>query len=460
MKHTVAGKDSYTYVAVAGTPTSSLCMMRSRLSRMPKLLVLVTCLGLWVLLSLVAFGGLLGRHLSFWQQSDQLEDKKRLLGVPGSPYSYAKAEIFMDFPSVGKKAGEEKLPNLGPLREILDDEEDISQRNSKEEEMESQDSVRVRAARRNSVPKMIDFNPRFGAEKRFTFSKCERKCAMTSHVDEADVVMFNAVWVRNTTLPTRRPGQLWVLYTREPPTHKGLVGLKRPSLTNQFNWTYTVLSDSTFQVLYGKLQERSPPAKNYESIYNAKEHEAAWFVGHCPTHSRREDYVKRMGSKVSVHIFGECGNMTCGSRGYDMGGSKEKCLGMLSNKYKFYLAFENSLCRDYVTEKFFNLYNNVNVIPVVRGGADYDSLFPVGTFINAAHFDSPELLGKYLRELGRDKEKYLAILKRKDRYRALSGGDFQCDLCEAAYTHTPKSIYKNIGQWMSPLKNCQRPTDL
>ena len=35
---------------------------------------------------------------------------------------------------------------------------------------------------------------------------------------------------------------------------------------------------------------------------------------------------------------------------------------MLNNTYKFYLALENSVCQDYVTEKFFNILQ-YNVIP-------------------------------------------------------------------------------------------------
>ena len=35
---------------------------------------------------------------------------------------------------------------------------------------------------------------------------------------------------------------------------------------------------------------------------------------------------------------------------------------MLNSSYKFYLALENSVCQDYVTEKFFKLLQ-YNVIP-------------------------------------------------------------------------------------------------
>jgi len=61
---------------------------------------------------------------------------------------------------------------------------------------------------------------------------------------------------------------------------------------------------------------------------------------------------------------------------------------MLEQDYKFYLSFENSLCRDYVTEKFYNplLYSTV---PVVYGGADYESIkAPHHSFIDIRNFAS------------------------------------------------------------------------
>ena len=62
---------------------------------------------------------------------------------------------------------------------------------------------------------------------------------------------------------------------------------------------------------------------------------------------------------------------------------------------RFYLSFENALCRDYITEKAFNSLK-LNTIPVVLGGSDYESILPPGSFINARQFYSPEHLANYL----------------------------------------------------------------
>ena len=50
---------------------------------------------------------------------------------------------------------------------------------------------------------------------------------------------------------------------------------------------------------------------------------------------------------------------------------EDACYQMLNSTYKFYLALENSVCQDYVTEKFYKILQ-YNVIP----GSDKISLFP------------------------------------------------------------------------------------
>lgn len=100
---------------------------------------------------------------------------------------------------------------------------------------------------------------------------------------------------------------------------------------------------------------------------NNKKKLVAWMVSHCETDSLRELYVKQLNHFITVDIYGNCGLLNC-SRTWDF--STPECYDMLESNYKFYLSFENSVCPDYVTEKFFHAMSRY-IIPVVYGGANY-----------------------------------------------------------------------------------------
>ena len=70
---------------------------------------------------------------------------------------------------------------------------------------------------------------------------------------------------------------------------------------------------------------------------------------------------------MQVDIYGKCGNLTCQH-------GNASCLEMLEADYKFYLAFENSNSKDYITEKFFVNSLQNNVIPIVMGAMPKDLL--------------------------------------------------------------------------------------
>ena len=59
--------------------------------------------------------------------------------------------------------------------------------------------------------------------------------------------------------------------------------------------------------------------------------------------------------------------------------------------YKFYLAFENSDCEDYITEKFWRTLNKTLSIPIVMGKGNYKALAPPNSYIHVDDFTSPEV---------------------------------------------------------------------
>ena len=70
-----------------------------------------------------------------------------------------------------------------------------------------------------------------------------------------------------------------------------------------------------------------------------------WMVSHCENRSRREEYVGALQEHIQVDIYGKCGNLSCPQSYHWI--SYPECYEMIGRKYKFYLSFENALCKDY-----------------------------------------------------------------------------------------------------------------
>ncbi|CAG5135092.1 unnamed protein product [Candidula unifasciata] len=294
---------------------------------------------------------------------------------------------------------------------------------------------------------------------------------MTEYIELADAVLFYAVKLTTSPPPQfiRKPGQIWVFYTNEAPSRfSWFVSVNRTGIREQINLTMTHKLDSDIPIVYGRLTESEQLVeKDYDEIYARKNRTAAWFVSHCPVRSDRRIYVTRMQTRTDVDVFGSCGTLSCGQAEIIPGvaamrndADRSTCFPLLSRTYKFYLAFENSLCQEYVTEKFFKIFNNVDVVPVVRGGADYKSYFPPGTFVDAADFSSPEALADYLDDLGNDKPRYISYLRKKNRYQAVRDSpSWQCKLCEKLHVDPLQKSYDNIHAWFTT-NSCVDPIDV
>lgn len=153
-----------------------------------------------------------------------------------------------------------------------------------------------------------------------------------------------------------------------------------------------------------------------------------WLVSNCQTQSNREVYVNNLKRYIDVNVYGKCGNNSCPhSQAID-------CYRWLSQRCKFYLSFENSLCTDYSTEKLYYAMMT-DMVPIVMGGDDYMRYLPSHSYINVADFASPKVLARYLKALNKDEDSYMAYFKWKKHFKAqFTPYEWFCDVC--AWLHS------------------------
>ena len=258
--------------------------------------------------------------------------------------------------------------------------------------------------------------------------------------NRSDVLLLNVgTLLRPTHLPTYRPeGQRWVAYTRESPHH---VRTEFPS--DMFNHTMTYSPHSDIPVPYGECHQLPDINPHYNAATNmaaGKKHLAAWFVSNCYGQSGRMDYVNRLMRYMPVHVYGKCGNYTCPK-------NDDACDNTLTKDYKFYLAFENSLCRWYLTEKVFRAYES-QVVPVVMGALDYTEHLPKGSYLHVADYDSPRALARHMLELSANDTLYNAMFSWRKHYTCSSLDMLTYSRNVCTFLHTTKDTGPHVTSFV------------
>ena len=253
---------------------------------------------------------------------------------------------------------------------------------------------------------------------------------------------------------TKRPvDQPWIFYSLESPINipKHSKIYQNEYWKNAMNWSMTYRVDSDINKPYGYLIKRTVPiTRNYSAIFKRKTKMAAWIVSHCPTESLREVFVKQLQEHgFEVDVYGDCGKQLTEDRGE-----------LINRKYKFYLSFENSLCKDYITEKFF-LYYQFDAIMIVRGGADYSTLLPNDTFIDTSNFNSIKDLANYLLMVGSSEVHFTDYMKKKEKYFSETSRNVPyCNLCKMLNNiHLNRKSYKSMATFIHN-NTCYKPDDI
>ncbi|CAM1321091.1 FUT7 (predicted) [Pycnogonum litorale] len=304
-------------------------------------------------------------------------------------------------------------------------------------------------------------------EGRKMFTKCPGEpCTTTtnkSYAEKAKAVLFSIPSLgSNPKLPRKYENQTWIYLNLESPqTDIRQRGMKRfASFQNMFDWTMCHMRDSDIVTPYFTIKRiASNDSENLldftssiRSKIKKKTRLVAWFVTNFDvTPSERHDVVKKLISHgIRVDVYGPSGRYKCPrSKG-------TKCLELLDRKYKFYLSFENSICKDYVTEKFYKILP-YDVVPIVFGGGDYRSIVPPSSFVDVTTFDSIKDVAEFIKRLDKDDKLYEKYFEWK-RNVAITLESFPetsfCKVCRRLTAAAPSSsdgggakTHRNLLRW-------------
>jgi alpha-1,3-fucosyltransferase 10 len=249
-----------------------------------------------------------------------------------------------------------------------------------------------------------------------------------SRLREAGAVVFHIPewsWSRSTFEDTPKfPGQLWIAYSMESKVN--YLQLADQDFMRHFDLRMTYEQDADIWVPYLprrstwlSIQDSSIP-KKIEVPYLPRG--STWLsiqgssipkkIESHPTALFRSDPIDRCGRNAfavalmrytKVDSYGKFLNNRSLAES-DLGWSTK--LTVIS-RYHFYLALENSIAPDYVTEKIFDALI-AGTIPIYRGAPNCREFVPEGSFIDATTFNGPKILADHLHRLVENPTDYAA----------------------------------------------------
>ncbi|CAD5219251.1 unnamed protein product [Bursaphelenchus xylophilus] len=249
----------------------------------------------------------------------------------------------------------------------------------------------------------------------------------------------------HATYPKRySEDQVFVMCEREPPTKD----LRMELPNDYFNATSTFLAHSDIPFPYGHYEKKGDTGtriafyRNLMAEIKTKTKGVFKVFSHCYTPSRRENIITELQNHMEIDLFGRCSNRTC----------DKACFAENTKKYRFYLAFENSNCVDYITEKFFQFDN---LVPVVLK-KEYYQQFPAKSYIAVDDFINLKSLATYLTYLMENDDAYAQHLMWKYEYRRkmVDPSERICAICDYIAQNRVKKSYKNMKEYWNHATTC------
>ncbi|XP_061899852.1 alpha-(1,3)-fucosyltransferase 7-like [Entelurus aequoreus] len=277
--------------------------------------------------------------------------------------------------------------------------------------------------------------------KHFGIPNC-RVVTQRSLFSEADVVVFfnRELSINKEKLPLelpRPPGQRWAWMTMEASVRNG----DRRRFAGLFNLTVHFRRDADVSIPYGGLlpQDSKNPMENIQ--WN-KTDLVCWVVSNYKESYKRSQVYKELSAVVPVKVYGRWANVPLAAK---------NLLPTLSRCY-FYLAFENTIAKDYISEKLWRNSYQSGAVPVVLGASvqDYEAVAPPHSFIHVDQFASVKELGKYLQQLAGDVNHYREYLQWRREWKVELHNNLKwrlCQICLRYPSFPPYKVYDDLEAW-------------
>ncbi|XP_074437197.1 4-galactosyl-N-acetylglucosaminide 3-alpha-L-fucosyltransferase 9 isoform X1 [Larus michahellis] len=234
-----------------------------------------------------------------------------------------------------------------------------------------------------------------------------------------------------TNLPqqARPPFQKWIWMNLESPTHTP----QKSGIEHLFNLTLTYRRDSDIQVPYGFMMVGT---SSFTFEVPSKENLVCWVVSNWNPEHARVKYYNELSKYIEIHTYGQAfGDYV-----------NDKNLIPTISTCKFYLSFENSIHKDYITEKLYNALL-AGSVPVVLGPSreNYENYIPADSFIHVEDFLSPRELAEYLLMLDKNNKMYLSYFNWKKDFSVHLPRFWESHACLACDHVKRHQEYKSIG---------------
>ena len=290
----------------------------------------------------------------------------------------------------------------------------------------------------------------------FTETKCRvHDCIITTNKTTqpyADAILFH---LRNTpygSLPRDHPtNQIWIIFNMEAPVHTRH-GLALRAFDNVFNWTASYRTNSDLYIPYYYHLIKNNSTKNTSlNVASGKNKMAVALSSNCGTFNKRESLVAALSSVIGVDVYGACGQK------HPCSPKNKTCKDLLLKPYKFYLAFENANCVEYITEKLWRALKK-GMIPIVYGGRieDYTHLAPPNSFLHLDNFTSIRELATYMKRLDRNDDEFNRYFQWRSSYSIeyTENEQFVCSVC--AKLHHKPLVKRTVvmSKWWDASKDC------